>query len=427
MPASREKIRARNRQIGMAAGIAMLAAVLIFGGGSYLLTKVLSANKDRPVPQRDTMVLVASSFSSDLEVAGAIQSASVSAIVPEIEGTVVSVDVAEGALVKKGDLLLTLENEAVAESLAEALAGYRTAQADQSQAEDDLEVAEESLGDALEDLAQVQASLEAAREEAQDAPERPFDEAPFQEAVDAAQDAADDAQAALNQAEASFAKAQKDTAKARSALTKAQRERGKLSVSAPQDGTVADVQVVTGQQVSPATGALLTVVDTSKVNCVVQVPESKVGSITKGQSARVSCSALSGEVLRATVLKVSDTPTPGGASAGSAAGGAVMGDASGNGTLYGVTLSFDSEPKGLELGMAVSATISVLDYGTVYYVPATAVGSGRFGMYVEALVDGSTVKQCNVTQVGTAPDGQLVIQGASLIEGMSIRTDISGA
>ena len=420
MPASREKIRARNRQIGMAAGIAMLAAVLIFGGGSYLLTKVLSANKDRPVPQRDTMVLVASNFSSDLEAAGAIQSASVSAIVPEIEGTVVSVDVAEGALVKKGDLLLTLENEAVAESLAEALAGYRTAQADQSQAEDDLKVAEESLGDALEDLAQAQASLEAAREEAQDAPERPFDEAPFQEAVD-------DAQAALNQAEASLAKAQKDTAKARSALTKAQRERGKLSVSAPQDGTVAGVQVVTGQQVSPATGALLTVVDTSKVNCVVQVPESKVGSITKGQSARVSCSALPGEVLRATVLKVSDTPTPGGASAGSAAGGAVMGDASGNGTLYGVTLAFDSEPKGLELGMAVSATISVLDYGTVYYVPATAVGSGRFGMYVEALVDGSTVKQCNVTQVGTAPDGQLVIQGTSLIEGMSIRTDISGA
>ena len=77
MPASREKIRARNRQIGMAAGIAMLAAVLIFGGGSYLLTKVLSANKDRPVPQRDTMVLVASNFSSDLAVARARHSASV--------------------------------------------------------------------------------------------------------------------------------------------------------------------------------------------------------------------------------------------------------------------------------------------------------------------------------------------------------------
>lgn len=427
MPASREKIRARNRQIGLAAGIAVIAAALIFGGGSYLLTKVLSANQSRPVPQHDTMVLAASSYASDLDVTGAIQSASVSAVTAETEGTVVSVNVAEGDAVEKGELLLSLENEAVTQALAEALASYRGEQADQSEASAALKAAQKALAAAQEQLEEAQAALDAARAQALEKPDEPFDETPFQEAVDSAQALADDAQSELTQREAALAKAEKDTAKARSALTKAQREQGKLSVTAPQAGTVAGLQAETGQLVSPGTGALMTVVDTGKVNCVVQVPESKVGSISKGQSAVVSCSALPGQLLEASVLKVADTPTAKAAGSAAGAGGAVMGDASGNGTLYGVTLAFDDPPQGLELGMAVSAKISVLDYGTVYYVPATAVATGRFGMYVEAVVDDNTVKQCNVTQVGTAPDGQLVVQGASLIEGMSIRTDLSGA
>lgn len=426
MPASREKIRARNRQVGLAAGIAIAAAVLIFGGGSYLLTKTLSANQSRPAAQYDTMLLAASSYSSDLDVTGAIQSASVSAVCVEVEGTVLSVEVAEGDAVKKGDLLLTLENEAVSQALAEALADYRACQAAQREAQDALAAAQEALAGAAEQLEKAQGNLEAARDTAAQRPDEPFDETPYQEAVESAQAAVDDAQAVASQQEAALSKAEKDTAKARSAFTKAKREQGKLAVTAPQGGTVAGLRVEPGQQLYPATaGTLMTVVDTAKVNCVVQVPESKVGSISKGQLASVTCSALPGQVLAASVLKVADTPTAKSSAGGS--GSAVMGDAAGNGTLYGVTLAFDEAPQGLELGMAVSAKISVLDYGTVYYVPATAVANGRFGMYVEAVVDAATVKQCNVTQVGTAPDGQLVVQGASLTEGMSIRTDLSGA
>ncbi|MGN0072393.1 MAG: efflux RND transporter periplasmic adaptor subunit [Coriobacteriales bacterium] len=429
MPASRDKKRARTRQIGLAAGIAAVAALLIFGGGAYLLTKTLSNNQDRPSVQHDTMVLAAGSFSSELDATGAVQSASVSAVTIELEGTVTSVAVGEGDLVEKGDLLFTLENEEVSLALAEALSDYRQAQEAQKEAKDKRSEAEAILAESELQLEKSKEGLEAARAAAQEHPDEPFDEAPYQEAVDSAQTAVDDAKVELSQQEASLSKAEKSTAKARSAYTRARREQGKLSIAAPQRGTVTGLKAEVGQQLSPTTaGTLASVVDTGKVNCVVQVPESKVGSISKGQKASVTCSALPGQTLAATVLKVADAPTEKSAPAtGAAQGGAVMGDASGNGTLYGVTLAFDEPPQGLELGMAVSAKVHIDDYGTVYYVPATAVASGSFGMYVEAIVDEATVKQCSVTQVGTAPDDQLVIQGASLVEGMRIRTDLSGA
>ena len=73
--------------------------------------------------------------------------------------------------------------------------------------------------------------------------------------------------------------------------------------------------------------------------------------------------------------------------------------------------------------MPAKATITIQDYGTVYYVPATAVGSGSSGLYLEAVVVETTTKQCSVTLIGTAPDGQLVVQGVSLAEGMHVITE----
>ena len=102
-----------------------------------------------------------------------------------------------------------------------------------------------------------------------------------------------------------------------------------------------------------------------------------------------------------------------------------MSDGSGSGASYNVTLSIGKPDSKLKIGMSASAQISIQDYGAVYYVPASAVGSNNSGAYVEAIVDKSTVKQYGVTQLGTLEDGRLVIQGVSLTEGMTIRTDLN--
>ena len=80
MPASREKIRARNRQVGLAACTALAAAALLFGGGAYLISKAQAPQGGAGAPAVQTMVLSAGSFSSDLDVTGSIQSASESAV-----------------------------------------------------------------------------------------------------------------------------------------------------------------------------------------------------------------------------------------------------------------------------------------------------------------------------------------------------------
>ena len=118
MPASREKIRARNRQVGLAACTALAAAALLFGGGAYLISKAQAPQGGAGAPAVQTMVLSAGSFSSDLDVTGSIQSASESAVSSELEGTVLELLVAEGDRVEKGDLLAVLGNEQVEQATA---------------------------------------------------------------------------------------------------------------------------------------------------------------------------------------------------------------------------------------------------------------------------------------------------------------------
>lgn len=427
MPASREKNRARNRQVGLAACAALAAAALLFGGGAFLIGKAQAPQGGAGIPAAQTMALSAGSFSSDLDVIGSIQSASESAVSSELEGTVLELLVAEGDRVEKGDMLVVLGNEQVEQATAEALASYREAQAVQRSAAAELSAAEEKMPAVNKALSKAQSALDRAREEAQQAQEKDpghvFDEEPLLKALEAAQAAVDAAQGELDQRSAALAKAEKAAAKERSAYTKARRTQDKLKLRAPQAGTVADLAVEPGAQVGGAAGGpLMRVLDTSNVNCVVQVPESKVGNISKGQQARVACDG--GEQLSAVVFKVADTPSARKAPAGQQAPGSFMGDASSNGTFYDVTLVFDERQRGLSVGMPANATITIQDYGTVYYVPATAVGSGSSGLYLEAVVDETTTKQCSVTLIGTAPDDQLVVQGVSLAEGMRVITEL---
>lgn len=436
MSTSREKQKKIDRKMGITLAAVFVVALLIFGGGTYVFTRAFTGHV-RSVDEYQTMQLVTESYSSKLEAAGALQSGSTTIVRAEVDGSVVNVAVKEGDAVKKGDILFTLKNDDITANVSTTLNAYVDAQDEEKDAAKSCDAAKTKLRTAQKALAKAQVALENAREDAQerqeDDPDYTLDEGPYKVAIDAAQASVESAEETVDALEKNQKKAAQNTASAKAAYKKATKKESKLTVKATAAGTIDSLAIDKGAAVSSSSDkAAMKIIDTKDIVAVVEVPEGQISNIVKGQKATVTCPALPETTLSATVLRVADTPVgdkgeeaPQGSDAAfSQENASAMSDGSGSGASYNVTLSIGKPDSKLKIGMSASAQISIQDYGAVYYVPASAVGSNNSGVYVEAIVDKSTVKQYGVTQLGTLEDGRLVIQGVSLTEGMTIRTDL---
>lgn len=438
MSTTREKQKKIDRKMGITLGAVFVAALLIFGGGAYLFTRAFTGHV-RSVDEYQTMQLAAGTYASTLDAVGSLQSGNTTTVRAEVDGAVETLAVKEGDKVKKGQALFTIKNDDITANVSTTLESYVSAQEEEETASKSVSAASAKLKTARKALAKAQVALENAREDAEqvkeDDPEYTLDEAPYKAAIDAAESNVESAQETVDALQDNQKKAAQNTDAAKAAYKKATKKESKLTVKAAVAGTIASVAIEKGSAVAASSDkAVMKIVDTSDIIAVVAVPESQVANIAKGQTATLSCPAVSEDAYSATVLRVADTPvgskdeesaatTDG---SGAQEGGSAIGDASGNGAMYNVTLSLDNPDSRFKIGMSASAKIAIQDYGTVYYVPASAVGSSNAGTYVEAVVDKSTVKQYGVTQLGTADDGSLIIQGVSLDEGMTIRTDLNG-
>lgn len=438
MSTTREKQKKIDRKMGFTLAAVFVAALLIFGGGAYLFTRAFTGHV-RSVDEYQTMQLTAGTYASTLDATGSLQSGNTTTVRAEVDGAVETVAVKEGDKVKKGATLFTIKNEEITSNVSATLEAYVSAQEEEEAASKSAAEASAKLKTARKSLSKAQVALENAREDAEqvkeDDPDYKLDEAPYKAAIDAAEANVESAQETVDALQDNQKKAAQNTDAAKEAYKKATKKEVKLTVKAPVAGTVASMDIEKGSAVAAASDkAAMKIVDTKDIIAVVAVPESQVANIVKGQTAALSCPAVSDATYNATVLRVADTPVGSkdedsvqtGAAAGEQGSGSAMNDASGDGATYNVTLSLDKVDPKFKIGMSVSAKIAIQDYGTVYYVPASAVGSSNNGTYVEAIVDKSTVKQYGVTQLGTAEDGSLIIQGVSLDEGMTIRTDLSG-
>lgn len=424
--------------MGVTLAAVFVAALLIFGGGAYLFTRAFTGHV-RSVDEYQTMQLNAGTYASTLDAAGSLQSGNTTTVRAEVDGAVETLAVKEGDKVKKGATLFTIKNDDITANVTSTLETYVNAQEEEEAASKSAAAASAKLKAARKTLTKAQTALENAREDAaqvkEDDPDYSLDESPYKAAIDAAEANVESAQETVDALQDNQKKAAQNTDAAKAAYKKATKKGSKLTVKAQAAGTIASLNIEKGSAVAASSDKpAMKIVDTSDIIAVVAVPESQVANIVKGQSAMLSCPAVGESTYAATVLRVADTPvgTKDEDSAVTADGdgaqgaGSSMGDASGDGATYNVTLSLDKPDDKFKIGMSISAKIAIQDYGTVYYVPASAVGSSNTGTYVEAIVDKSTVKQYGVTQLGTAEDGSLIIQGVSLDEGMTIRTDLSG-
>jgi membrane fusion protein, heavy metal efflux system len=83
-----------------------------------------------------------------------------------------------------------------------------------------------------------------------------------------------------------------------------------VTVTAPMDGSVIDLQVAAGEYWNDPTVALMTIAHLSTIWVTASVPEKDTSLVTKGQAVDVAFPAYPGEVFKGEVLFVSDVLDP---------------------------------------------------------------------------------------------------------------------
>ena len=403
----------------------IVVALIIFGGGAYLFTKLFNGGTFTTFDETNTMKLVASTYSNPISFDGTIKAVSGESVSPVVDGTVSKVNVADGDKVKKGDVLIVLKSADLSEAAEDADKTYQKALEAQEQAQKTYKKAKTKLKKAQSSLKELKQKL--AQEEERNAAAASDDSAdtsassasvvydtePYETAVQDAKENLADAQEALKAA-------QDSQESAREAYSSASAKLAGLKVRAPRAGTVADLAAEVGMTTAMinANGAALRIVDLDSLVGTIRVPENYVSSMYVEQECEVDAQGAV-DVLGqstdlsfdATVSKIADTPDK-----------AKKGDSA---VYYTVQLALDA-PKGqIRDGMTIQAKMEFTDYGTVYYVPPSAVGDDGAGSYVEVVFGDKTTKQQEVTLLDMDDDGQAVIQSDGLVANTTIRTDIS--
>jgi len=272
------------------------------------------------------------------------------------QGKVAEIDVKVGQSVTQGQTLAKLDTKLLQDAVNSAQARVQAAQS--------------SLSDAQATQAKVQAQTQAALAAAaqQETTAEAACKADDTTCVSRAQNTYSQAQA---QADAQNAAAQAAVTAAQSQLTVAQGDLqtaqdglANATLTAPHDGTVAQIFGTVGTAVGPGNGAaFIHLVDLGSLQLVAQVSANDVGAVQAQQAARFTVPTFTGR----TFLGAVDTISP-------------VGAPSGGVTRYPVTIDVDmNSVDGARLlpGMAATVTITTYSRIGVLTIPARAVAFAK--------------------------------------------------
>ena len=184
-----------------------------------------------------------------------------------------------------------------------------------------------------------------------------------------------------------------------------------IEVVADAPGTVINLQIKEGSQAgefieTPA----LQIADKNVLVAVIQVPEYVATLISTGQEVEVASTASGRSDLTGTIVDIASKPA--------------VSVRDKNGEYRDVTLMF-GDTHALAIGETVNANVSIKDYGEVFYVPSQAVLTLDGASYVDIIRTGGIVERHQVRLLDEADDGQKIISGDALVDGQSIRADLS--
>lgn len=294
-----------------------------------------------------------------------------------IATTVKRLLVKEGDHVRKGQLLLELDDDDIRSQTARALAQLKTAQANQSAPQLELQTETESLAKARVARDLAQRDLDALRHLQQQGAASAGEVQKAEETLESAQADVTLYEQRLKERYSSTeqARTQAQIADAQAAYDSAQDALRKSSVHAPFDGIVYSLPVKTGAFVQTG-DLLLQEADLSRVLVRAFVDEQEIGRLQTGQRVEISWDAVPNRTWTGTVNTVPSTVKP--------HGSRNVGEA---------TCLIDNQDLRLLPNVNVSVTIVAAEHNDVLTLQRDALHVEDSTPYVFRIVDGHLKRQ----------------------------------
>lgn len=215
---------------------------------------------------------------------------------------------------------------------------------------------------------------------------------------------------ALLQLDATSAEQNIETAKsnvtlAQQQLASAKTSQSKDTIASPVNGTVAVLDVGTGDSVQTG-GSIATVIDPNAMETVVSVDESDISKVKVGQSATVTLDAISGKTYTGAVSAINP-----------------IGTSTSGVTTYDVTVTIQS-PSGIMVGMTTNVSVITKSKANALVVSSGAIleKSGTTGYIIDA--SKVTENGRTVTLIGTTTRELAEKYGTKVTIGMSTADEV---
>jgi HlyD family secretion protein len=354
------------KKVGISVG-----GVLVLGGISWY--SIYQSNKGVVTVQ--TGKVVKQDLISIVTASGEVRPKTYTNVLGEGIGKITDIVVKEGDHVKKGDILLHLEN-------IQPAADVQAQEASIQSTEAGMRVAAASYDSAVATLAQRQADLEKAKFDWQRAQELYKDQLISKQEFDASKATYDSATAALNASKAQIEQARAARDQARENMNQNQAVLKhtkdilrKTTYTAPIDGIVSYIAVRVGENVVPgiqnAVGSnLMTISDMSVVTAEVKVDETDITTVREGQPAEITIDALPGKVFKGRVTQVGELAIL--RSSGQAATTQTTANTQ-EARDFKVVVTVDNPPDSLRPGLSATARIQTAQKKDAITIPIQAI------------------------------------------------------
>jgi HlyD family secretion protein len=356
----------KSRKILIIVGVVLAVLIMIW-------ISVVQVNKGVTTVQ--TGQVVREDLTSLVTASGEIRPKSYTNVLAEGYGKITDIVVKEGDYVKKGDVLMHLENVQPGADVA--------AQSDAVKAaEDGMKVAEANYQSSVATLAQRQADLEKAKYDWGRSQELYKNQLIAKSDYDAAKATYDSAVAGLNAAQAQVQQT-RDAREQQSAmmqgnidtLTRLKDVLRKTTYRAPISGIVTYIAVRVGENVvmgiQNSEGAfLMNISDMSVVTCEVKVDETDITNVKDGQPADVTIDAIPSKTFKGHVTEVGEQAIL--RSTGQAATTQTTANTQ-EARDFKVVVTLDNPPPALRPGLSATAKIQTAQRKNTLAIPIQAL------------------------------------------------------
>ncbi len=263
----------------------------------------------------------------------------------DITGRIVRIPVVEGARVRKGDLLLSIDPSQYEASVARTRAMLASAEASAIQAVANRDQANRALDRAVA-LRQQDANL-------------------------VSDEQLEQAQTSYDVAAAVARSARHQVEQARAALQEARDQLAKTVIRSPMDGQVTRLAVEEGEVAVPGTfsretGLLMTVSDLSAIKVNVRVDETDVVRVHLGDSTEITIDAFPDTAFTGRVTKI-------GQSALRAAGASPVSSGTNQAVDYDVEITLDNPPRDIRTDLSATAKVVTATRDSALSIPIIAL------------------------------------------------------